>query len=88
MNFLHFSYVTVIITQVSTLRYSLSCNISNNSNKKLEKQVKQLSRKIQKLEKENSYQQNKIKMLHQMINIVISLTISVARAYAETMKKY
>ena len=66
MNLLH---VIVIITQVSKECYSLSGNINNNINKMLEKQVKQLSLKIQKLEKENEYQLKEIKVLHQKTDI-------------------
>ena len=66
MNLLH---VIVIITQVFKECYSLSGNINNNINKMLEKQVKQLSLKIQKLEKENEYQLKEIKVLHQKTDI-------------------
>ena len=66
MNLLH---VIVIITQVSKECYSLSGNINNNINKMLEKQLKQLSLKIQKLEKENEYQLKEIKVLHQKTDI-------------------
>ena len=68
MTLLHFLYVVLIIAQVSTECYSLSGNINNNI-KKLEEQVKQLSLKIQNLEKENKYQQKDIKVLHQKTNI-------------------
>ena len=48
MNVLYFLYVMVIIAQVSKECYSLINNTNNNTNKKLEEQVKQLSLKIQK----------------------------------------
>lgn len=66
MNLLH---VIVIITQVSKECYSLSGNINNNINKMLEKQLKQLSLKIQKLEKENQYLLKEMKMLPLKTNI-------------------
>lgn len=53
----YFLYVIQITVQVSIECYSLSANINNSNNKKLEEQLKQLSLKIQKLEKENEYQQ-------------------------------
>ena len=53
----YFLYVIQITVQVSIECYSLSANINNRNNKKLEEQLKQLSLKIQKLEKENEYQQ-------------------------------
>ena len=51
VNSLHFLHVIIIIAPVSKECYSLSRNINNNINKKLEEQVKQLSLKIQKLKK-------------------------------------
>ena len=68
MNFLYSLYVLLII-KLSKEYFSLSCNINNNTNKKLDEQVKQLSRKIQKLEKENDYRQKEIKVLHQKTDI-------------------
>ena len=68
MNSLYFLYVVVIIVQVPKLCYSLSGNINNNINKKLEEQVKQLSLKIQKLQKENEFLQKEINALHQKTN--------------------
>ena len=69
MNVLYFLYVMVIIAQVSKECYSLIDNTNNNTNKKLEEQVKQLSLKIQRLEKENEYQRKIIKVLHQKTSI-------------------
>ena len=59
----------VIIAQISKECYSLIDNTNNNTNKKLEEQVKQLSLKIQRLEKENEYQRKIIKVLHQKTSI-------------------
>ena len=69
MNFLYFLYVIAIIAQVSRECYSLSGNMNNKINKKLVEEVKQLSLKIQKLEKENEYQQKEIEVLRQKTNI-------------------
>ena len=65
VNSLHFLHVIIIIAPVSHYSYSHNINI----NKKLEEQVKQLSLKIRKLEKENEYQQKGIKLLYQKIVI-------------------
>ena len=62
MKFLHFLYVIVTIAQVSKEGFSLSANISNDTNKNLEELKKQISLEIQKLQKE-------INVLHQKTNI-------------------
>ena len=62
MKLLHFLYGIVIIAQRSKEFYSLSVNISNGINKKLEENVKQALMKIEKLEKE-------VQVLHQKTNI-------------------
>ena len=69
MNFLYFLYVVVNIAKVSSVCYSLSGTINSNINKKLEEQVKQLSLKIQKLEKESRYLLKEMKMLPLKTNI-------------------
>ena len=54
MNVLYFLYVMVIIAQVSKECYSLIDNTNNNTNKKLEEQVKQLSLKKKDWKKKTS----------------------------------
>ena len=86
-------YIIVVIAQISKECYLLSGIINNNINKKLEEQVKQLPRKIQKLEKENEYQQKEIMLLHQKTNFnfvhcKLQPDNVCDHVYAGMMKKY
>lgn len=69
MELLHSLCVMVIIGQVFKECCSLSANVSNGNNKKLEEFKKEISLEIQKLQKGNEYLLKEIKMLHQKTNI-------------------
>ena len=90
MTLSYFLYVIQIIVQVST---EFSANINNNNTKKLEEQVKELSLKIQKLEKKMSINKKKSRCcIRKPISILSTancyLTTSAAHAYAEMMLEY
>ena len=69
MELLHPLYIIVTIAQLSKECLSLSANISNDTDKVLEKLKKEISQEIQKLQKENEYLQKEINKLHQKTNI-------------------
>ena len=97
MKLFHSLYIIITIAQLSKEFFSLSANIGNDTNKKLEEKLEELKKEIslelQKLRKENQYLQKEMNGLHQKTNINFntancSLTISVAHAYAKMILEY
>ena len=69
MALLHSLFVILIIAQVYKECYSLSANISNDLNKKIEELGKQISLEIKKIQKQNQYLQKEIQLLQHRTNI-------------------
>ena len=69
MTLFHSLYVIVTIAQVHKKCFSLSGNINNDTNKKLEELKKEILLEIQKLQHKNQHLQKEINVLHQKTDI-------------------